>query len=300
MKQETKFLYSLEDTDIGNTSEPRLFIMIGTEILELILAGTQILGRPTDDDVPDIPIVNPYISRRHGTFETKGTKVIYIPAKTTNPTIFRGKELLEGETIELLDGDELTIPTGGEKEEKDILFAVVTSASRIQMWRQLRAQSLEPHTRLAGRHAFYSWYAQNVYGHPARKVCLFLMDIDMYQDLVDLRGAEVAGEAFVVALEALKGMPVEKAIFQWSEASVVCVADMTPEKAYFIFDELSDLVGRTLISGSIRITVSIGYMDMGKAPGVERRNIEELTAMLRGLLDDAKKREIRGCLVEWC
>ena len=300
MKQETKFLYGIEDSDAGNASEPRLFIMIEKEILEIPLVGRQILGRPTDDDVPDIPIVNPYISRRHGIFQTEGSKITYIPEKTTNPTIFRGSELTAGEPVEIMDGDELSVPTGGDSKEKDILLIVVTSKSRIQMWRKLRAQSLEPYAHLAGRNSFYSWYAQNVYGHPAKKACLFLMDIDMYDDLVALRGPQAAGEAFAVAVEALKGMPVKKTVFQWAKDSVVCVAEMTPDVGYYIFDEISDLIGRTLIGGSFRITVSIGYMDMGKAPGVERRNIEDLTAMLRSMLDDVKKREMRGCLAEWC
>ena len=86
----TGLLYNLEDKDestglLYNSDRPKenpgdspvLFISQGKMISEYRLEGHQIMGRPTEDNRPDIPVFNRYVSRKHGSFDTEKGSIRY-------------------------------------------------------------------------------------------------------------------------------------------------------------------------------------------------------------------------------
>ncbi|MBQ7676730.1 MAG: FHA domain-containing protein [Lachnospiraceae bacterium] len=305
MSQNTScYLFSFDEEEksrlTGLAAEPKLFVSIGKEILEFSLFGRQTIGRPSDEEVPDIPVPNRYISRRHGTFETIGTTITYTPARTTNRTIFRGKALEEGEPVELLDGDELSVPIGDGTGESDILMIIAISETRISMWRTLMKESLDPRTKFGGRNAFFTWYAANIYKQPVRDMSLFIMTVDYYQELIDQRGEDIAKFAFTFAAQKLMdSVTVVGSAYQWDDASLIGVIQ-APSKAVFdLFDALSDQIKGTLIDNSFRITVSIAYTDLGRLKNAYDRTAEEISALTHRTLAEAKKQNLRDCLVEY-
>lgn len=304
MSQDTSFLYSFDENEqsslAGLAVEPKLFVSIGKEILEFPLFGRQTIGRPSDDDVPDIPVPNRYISRLHGTFETVGTTITYTPARTTNRTIFRGKTLAEGEAVTLLDGDELTVPTGDGTGESDILLIVAISDTRVAMWRTLMKQSLDPRTRFGGRNAFFTWYAANIYKHPIHDMSLFIMTVDYYQELIVQRGDDIAKFAFTLAAQKLMDtVTVAGSAYQWDDASLIGVIQAPSRAVYDLLDTLSDQIKDTLIDDSFRITVSIAFTDLEKLSAASDRSAENLSALTHRALAEAKEQNLRDCLVEY-
>lgn len=71
---ETVFLSEAGQGYIDRSEElkiqPRLFVCFEHEIMEFVLSGRQMIGRPFKNIIPDIPVTNRYVSRCHGYFDT--------------------------------------------------------------------------------------------------------------------------------------------------------------------------------------------------------------------------------------
>ena len=226
--------------------------------------------------------------------------VSYTAEKTTNQTVYRGKALLAGETLRLFDGDEISIPTGDDSDDGSILMVVVTSKLRVDIWRRLMEESRDPRTGLGGRNAFLIWCAQNVSHTISSGRFLFLMEIDFYEHLREIRGEEAMNEAMVMAYGTVK--EVTKAadrIFQLDDSTLVGVVDVAPQSAQRLFEAIGDLVINTVIKDSHHITVSISYMDCEDISDVSKSEAQELIDGMRIALEEEKKQSMCNCLVQW-
>lgn len=124
-------------TEGSESIEPRVFVSCNKNISEYILKDKMTVGRPSPENVPDIPIDDPHVSRQHGTFETNDLGTIYIPDETTNGIRRDGVELWPGGHTFLQDGDELVIPATGSDNGTDIIIVYVDSPERLNIWRSL-------------------------------------------------------------------------------------------------------------------------------------------------------------------
>ena len=184
--------------------KPCLFVCFGHEIMEFPLSGKQLLGRPSKDQIPDIPITNKYVSRNHGTFETIDGKVTFIPFNSSNGTLLGKITLAPDEPIVLQDGDELIIPASDGSEGVDVMLVCALSQNRINIWRDLMLSAKDTLTGLPLRNTFRTWYLTNHSYKKDSKICLFLLDIDKFKRVNDSYGHDAGDKVLVFLAEQIK------------------------------------------------------------------------------------------------
>ncbi|MCD8362858.1 MAG: FHA domain-containing protein [Lachnospiraceae bacterium] len=97
--------------EIGPTPAvlPRITISCEGKEQEYPLVGQQLLGRLTKQEIPDLPILNAYASRRHGEFMTSNGESSYRDLGSKNGTYLNGMKLKPDIFYPLKDGDILRI-----------------------------------------------------------------------------------------------------------------------------------------------------------------------------------------------
>ncbi len=240
MDEQTKYLYSasnLRDVSSSRSADiqPQLFISCEHEIMVFPLCGKQIFGRPSDSSLPEIMLNNKYISRQHGIFETTEDSITYTAGNTTNPTIFNRRILTPGEKISLFDGDELAVSSGDKENEFDIILVCATSERRIGIWRNLMAASLDPLTGLQKRTAFQVSYLQQINKKPDADQCLFVMEIDFFNKLVQNYGQPAANGAVTFVVKHFINICEDRGILcYWAENKLVGTIMSSARGTYFI------------------------------------------------------------------
>ena len=126
--------------------------------MEFSLTGKQLLGRPSKELVPDIPVTNKYVSRKHGFCETYDGKVTYTPYESRNGTLLGKTKLVSEEPVALQDGDELIIPASDGSEGVDVMLVCARSQNRINIWRDLMLSAKDTLTGLPMRNTFRTWF----------------------------------------------------------------------------------------------------------------------------------------------
>ncbi len=280
------------------SGNPKLFVCCEHEILEFELKGKQTVGRPVENYVPDIPIINKYVSRQHGYFETYGTSVTYTAGETVNPTVFRRKILRPNETVDLWDGDELIISTAGNDEEDvDIMLVFALAPNRIHIWQEMILASLDGLTGLPGRNAFQTWYMQNIFWKDKEDVCLFMIDIDHFKQINDTYGHSAGDNALKLVSDRLTAITKDTGGFvsRWGGDEFVGIIRAKSSRTYLLLENLKNEIGMIRIDDRFTVTLSIGFLDFGKLSG--KKDIEELISMTDKALYEAKAQG-RDCLCE--
>ena len=272
-------------TDISN---PGLFVCIDGMITEYTLSGKQRMGRPSDENFPDIPIKNRYVSRRHGCFVTSPGVVEYTADETTNGIFLNGELVPPGETRILRDGDELSISFGKDSTGNSVTLVIALSESRILLWQSLIAASKDKLTGLSGRDNFINWWSGTVNSKNYSSACLFILDIDDFKHINDSYG-HTAGDK---ALEAVAGVLVSHVrtaaqVCRWGGDEFVGIIPgsilAVRKRMESIFKDVTSL----RIDGKIRFTISAGLVDMSSVE--DRSEINTIVALADRALYKAKR-----------
>ena len=267
----TKFLYQTPERYIGRPAaasiKPRLFVCCEHEIMEFALEGHQRLGRPAEQEIPDIPVTNRYLSRDHGFFETDGGLVTYTAAKTTNGTIFRRRQLEPGERVELWDGDELIVPASDSENGVDILLVCAIVENRIKIWRDMRLASRDALTGLSGRNTFRTWYLQRYRRFVDDRCSLFMLDIDFFKRINDVYGHS-AGDAALKYLteQLLLTVASDGYVCRWGGDEFVGIIMNDALNAKLALEEMSERIAATRIDDRFNMTISAGVVDIHSVP----------------------------------
>ncbi len=162
---------------------PHIFLCCRRSLIEYTLSGEQRLGRPTDDEIPDIPISDIHVSRRHGFFSTKENIVCYTAEKTINGILWNGRRLKPEEKVYLQDGDELRILLGAEEDIDDIIIICAFSNQKIRFMKGMQRFVKDSLTSLSDRGNFEGWWLKSVRKREYTKACLFILDIDDFKHI---------------------------------------------------------------------------------------------------------------------
>ena len=274
--------------------KPRLFVCFEHEIMEFVLSGKQMIGRPAKGQVPDIPITNKYVSRKHGYFETLNGKVIYTAAESTNGTYLGKMKLEPGKTVELEDGDELIIPVSDNVEGVDVMLACAVSESRINIWRDLRLSARDTLTGLSGRNAFRTWYLMNYSWKKDEDICLFILDIDKFKRINDVYGHAAGDKALKLLSEQLLLTAGNTGyICRWGGDEFTGILVGMADEVRKALDDMRERLSHITIDDQFNMTISAGVVDIRTANGVN--DIDGLVMLADEALYKAKE-DGRNCV----
>ena len=271
-----------------NISDYRVFVCIDGMITEYTLSGKQIVGRPSDESFPDIPIKNRYVSRSHGFFVTSEGAVEYTADETTNGIFLNGELIPPGETRTLRDGDELSITFGKDSTRNSVTLVIALSESRILLWQSLIAASKDKLTGLSGRDNFINWWSGTVNSKNYSSACLFIMDIDDFKQINDSNG-HAAGDK---ALEALARVLISHVrttaqVCRWGGDEFVGIIPgsilTVRQRMESIFKDVASL----RIDGNIGFTISAGLVDTSSVK--DRSDINSIVDLADRALYKAKR-----------
>ena len=268
------------DTELGGAKEPvdpRLYVCYENSLSEHMLSGIQRLGRPTADDVPDIPIADSHVSHSHGFFDTKEGFTFYTAESTTNGIRRNGRDLLPGETVELKDGDEFIIPASDDGNGTDIMIVYASTAGRVNLWRNLYKASYDYLTELPGRDAFINWWNKKSTDAEWQDAAFFILDVDSFKGINDKYGHSTGDDVLRHTADLLKSkVGSADQLCRWGGDEFVGVVKGTPEKVSFILGDVRDALRGREIS-FIAYTVSIGYVNLKDVES--RKDIKSIVAM---------------------
>ena len=257
----TSLLYAPDK--IGKPADnPVLFISQGKIISEYRLEGHQIMGRPTENNRPDIPVFNRYVSRKHGLFDTANGTIRYTPLESTNGTRFKDRLLKPNESVVLSDGDELIIPYGDSEESYPALMIIASSKARIRLWREFQQASKDDLTGLYGRDGFSVWWYQNYNNKDYDRASLFILDIDDFKALNDTKGHNEGDVALMILARQLRNMVrYDNQVCRWGGDEFVGIVPGTKEQVRSRLSRLTLGIREEALAAGLNFTVSIGFVD---------------------------------------
>ncbi len=252
-----------EEESVRGCDSPLLFVCQGKSITEFSLSGTQVMGRPADGARPDIPVFNRFVSRRHAVFETEGDCVWYTALDTTNPTKFRGKALSADEKFQLADGDELVISSETIENSETVILIFASSISRIRLWRELQQASRDKLTGLCNREEFSGWWFDNCASRDYEQACLFMLDVDDFKQINDLKGHNSGDRVLRIVADELKKMVrYEQQICRWGGDEFVGVLSGEREHVQSRLISTAQRITEAYWGSDVRVTVSIGCVEV--------------------------------------
>ena len=276
MNTETILNYA-EDTDGDISIRPTLFVCYGRAISEYRLQGRQVMGRPTSNNIPDIPVHARFMSRDHGYFDTKGLKTCYTAVETTNGIKYKGMIVQPQTGIELSDGDELIIPwmdDGGR--DRSVILVYASTAARIRLWRDLMKASRDKLTDLGDRECFVTWWEHNREKRDYAEAYLFIMDVDDFKEVNDTAGHNAGDEALkIIAQELRNAVRYEDQVCRWGGDEFVGIMPSSELEAGRRFRELSCTIEEVSQAAGVPLSVSIGYVNIH-----ETENTSDVTGLI--------------------
>ena len=276
--------------------KPCLFVCFEHEIMEFPLSGKQLLGRPSKDQIPDIPITNKYVSRNHGTFETIDGKVTFIPFNSSNGTLLGKIKLAPDEPIVLQDGDELIIPASDGSEGVDVMLVCALSQNRINIWRDLMLSAKDTLTGLPLRNTFRTWYLTNHSYKKDSKICLFLLDIDKFKTINDTYGHTSGDNALKTLAEQLLITAGDAGyICRWGGDEFTGILSGSADEVKKSLDDMRKRIAGIKIENQFNMTISAGVLDISSVGGV--KDIDRLVTIVDKALYKAKEKG-RNCVCE--
>ncbi|MBQ8093224.1 MAG: GGDEF domain-containing protein [Clostridia bacterium] len=256
---------------------PILFICNQNEIVSYELKGRQMIGRPYGMNQPAIPILNEYVSRQHGYFESEGKQVRYTAQKTTNGILFKGRQLPPGTSIVLEDGDELQIPIYGSNDTSCILLNVVTEYEHVQFWTNLSKLSKDDLTGLLTRKGFNARLLQKIQEmDDTSTMCVFILDVDGFKQVNDRHG-HLAGDMVLKMVSGQMEESVGKSglVCRWGGDEFIGAIEGRPRMMRNLMEQLRSRIASTAVEDGIQVTVSIGYVTIRKDQAVDMDKIIE-------------------------
>ena len=295
----TAMIFNLDkNTELDGTVGPRIFVCQGSSISEHRLQGMQVMGRPVDGAEPEISIMNRFVSRRHGVFETNKKHTTFIAERSTNGTLYNGKILDPGERIVLNDGDELLIPAGDERDGGDgfVLLVYAASYARINLWRGFRKQSTDQLTGICKRERFISWWEKNYWKNEYSQGIIFILDIDNFKKINDSRGHNVGDDVLKFVADQLRlCVRYEDQVCRWGGDEFVGILPGSHDNVEDRLKELLKKIENHDIEGCPPIYASVGYADISDA--LNPTSIAELVGMADKALYHIKNKGKKGiCL----
>ena len=246
--------------------EAKLFICGGTEILAYDLEGTQVIGRPSSLSRPDIPIMDEYVSKVHGTFVTSGEEIRFIAEKTTNGILFSDRFLQPGEEVRLGAGDELMIPSFSDNRQTYIHLIVATSKNRITFWEEISRSGHDSLTDLPGRDAFISWVMSRKDALRGGEVLVIaFMEVDDFRYTHDQPGHPEGDRVLTAAGNSLmECMSVDGIACRWGGDEFVFAFAETGRRRGNRFRQMKEKMAKSAGDSGMPFTVSIGYTQIRK------------------------------------
>lgn len=282
----------------ADENERYLFIRCGSIIEKYRLHGVQHLGR-TDSD---ICIKNPFVSRRHGVFETVAGQPFYTADKTTNGIRLNDVTLEAGQCVKLTDGDELTIPNFLYNEsDQRIVLTCAFSDFRISFWETLMDTQFDALTHLLTRKVFTERFEAEQ-GEPFEdgERWLFLLDVDRFKEINDSYGHEAGDEAIRVLSEfLLQTVGDGRQVCRWGGDEFIGMLCGDIGTVLRTLEELNRALFSVRIADTFSMSVSIGL-----CAATDARNpngmppLEMLVRRADNALYQAKQ-EGRGRVVVW-
>ncbi len=247
----------------GLEGKPSLFVCHGRTISEYSLDGTQCIGRPSEDYVPDIPVFDRFVSRKHGILETTKDGTFYTVLETTNGVVFKGRIMEPGEKIILNDGDELILPSRYGKEGNSVILVFVSTEARRHLWQELKQASKDDLTGLQGRESFMLWWYQNCRKKDYASSAMFILDVDNFKQVNDQKGHEAGDTALKIVAEELRSsVRYEGQVCRWGGDEFVGVVPGTAVQAEERLKDLGKRVQASSAQVGVPVSVSIGFVDV--------------------------------------
>ncbi|MCR5233318.1 MAG: GGDEF domain-containing protein [Lachnospiraceae bacterium] len=291
---ETVLLEEEEQATPFESIQPLLFVCYEHEIMEFVLAGTQTMGRPSGNRIPDIPVSNRYVSRDHGIFDTSDEKITYTPSASRNGTMLGDVRLEPGKPVELKDGDELVIHASKKAQSEDIMLVCAFSHSRINIWRGLMTSSRDTLTGLLLRNAFKTWYLTNHSWNRDIDICLFLLDIDRFKIINDTYGHAAGDKALKLLSEQLLATAGDTGcICRWGGDEFSGILTGTADEVKKKLDEMRLRISKIRIDEKFSMTISAGVIDIRSLEG--EKEIDQIIMIADKALYKAKEKG-RNCI----
>ena len=251
------------DKDERRPGVPELVIQQQGCVESVRLSGVQLLGRPTEGVVPDIPISAPFVSRRHGLFKVQDGQVIYTALGSLNGIYLNGRRMEDGERAELRDGDILTIYKGGAQESyTDVSMECAFSPYRQKNWHEIIRAQYDALTGLLTRKAFTGWF--NIARLSSGSgLCLCLIDVDRFKSINDTYGHEGGDAALKALADTLKTVLWRDGrVGRWGGDEFVAAIFADPDEMARRMEAVRTQISRTRIHGAFNITISAGIADV--------------------------------------
>ena len=268
--------------------EPAIVIQQRGSLEMVTLRGEQLLGRPTADSIPDIPVNAPFVSRKHGFFSTKHGDVFYTALGSMNGTFFRGRRLAEGETVRLLDGDTLRIyASRGDQVYTNINIECVLSADSRRTWRDIVQGQYDSLTGLMNRKAFTQWFDNNRMRKTGAEAYFFILDVDRFKQINDTYGHASGDEALVTLSREMESAlrSCGKAA-RWGGDEFVGLIYGDRACAENRMGWLRERLGTTRIKGQFTVKISLGLTSLDRHSG---ESLDQIVDAADKALYEAKK-----------
>lgn len=267
---------------------PSIFVSIDNCITEYRLEGIKTLGRPNAENVPDIPINNRFVSRKHGYFETIGSCTYYTSGNTKNGINYKGRMLNSGDRICLNDGDVLTIPAGHHQGSSEILLIYASSSSQKRIWHEMSRKNVDKLTGLYRRENILNWWGQ-VCRHPQyRQASIFIMDADEFKMINDNYGHATGDMVLrIIGSQILKNVHDKNHACRWGGDEFVGVLLESGDQLKNKLLQLRSDIQIISAQNNIPATVSIGCVSLANVPDIT--SFDHLVDMADKMLYQAKR-----------
>lgn len=245
-----------------------LFVFHDGKIEKYRLDGVKRLGRMTDGNIPDIVVQNMFLSRSHGYFTAESGYVTYTAEETTNGIALNGKIIPPGTTVRLSDGDELTIPTVENMDNKnDIILKCAFSPSKISLWDSMIKAQLDELTGLPGRRLFTDRFDVLPRGNDTDD-WLFILDVDRFKQINDKYGHSIGDDTLKTLADELKKPEHHiRLSARWGGDEFVGVMSGSKESVLYNINKLVDALSSRMIRNKFSIFVSVGICRIPRISG---------------------------------
>lgn len=221
---------------------------------------------PELEAIPDIPVNVPFVSRKHGLFQTNGMKVTYTAVSSTNGTRYRGRRLYESECVELLDGDILEILADRETGNySDVIIECAFSPESQRSWNEIVKNQYDALTGLMNRRLFSQWFENHGVYEDGRKACFFVLDVDLFKQINDTYGHQNGDLALVTLAKTLESVigPCGK-VARWGGDEFVGLVFVDRERSVSLIKAITNKLSDNRINNLFTVGVSVGLAELYK------------------------------------